>query len=75
MDAAVCSEVLTSPFRGSRAIARGLVTAKQLRRARYVRLFPDVYADASLELTYVLRSRAAFLLVQGRGVALRLLGG
>jgi len=64
----VCSEVLTSPFRGSRAIARGLVTAKQLRGARYVRLFPDVYADASLELTYALRSRAAFLLVQGRGV-------
>jgi hypothetical protein len=27
-----------------------------------------VYADASLELTYALRSRAAFLLVQGRGV-------
>ena len=64
----VCSEVLTSPFRGSRAIARGLVTAKQLRGALYVRLFPDVYADASLELTYALRSRAAFLLVQGRGV-------
>ena len=62
----VCSEVLTSPFRGSRAIARGLVTAKQLRGARYVRLLPDVYADASLELTYALRSRAAF--VQGRGV-------
>ena len=64
----VCSEVLTSPFRGSRAIARGLVTAKQLRGARYVRLFPDVYADASLELTYALRSRAAYLLVKGRGV-------
>jgi hypothetical protein len=60
--------VLTSPFRGSRAIACGLVTAKQLRGARYVRLFPDVYADASLELTYSLRSRAAYLLVQGRGV-------
>ena len=27
-----------------------------------------MYADASLELTYALRSRAAFLLVQGRGV-------
>jgi len=60
--------VLTSPFRGSRAIARGLVTARQLRGARYVRLFPDVYADASLELTYALRSRAASLLVEGRGV-------
>jgi hypothetical protein len=60
--------VLTSPFRGSRAIARGLVTARQLRGARYVRLFPDVYADASLELTYALRSRAGYLLVQGRGV-------
>ena len=60
--------MLTSPFRGSRAIAGGLVTAKQLRGARYVRLFPDVYADASLELTYALRSRAAYLLVRGRGV-------
>jgi hypothetical protein len=60
--------MLTSPFRGSRAIACGLVTAKQLRGPRYVRLFPDVYADASLELTYALRSRAAYLLVQGRGV-------
>jgi hypothetical protein len=60
--------VLTSPFRGSRAIANGLVTAKQLRGTGYVRLFPDVYVDAKLEMTYSLRSRAAYLLVQGRGV-------
>jgi hypothetical protein len=64
----VHAEVLTSPFRGSRAIAEGLVTAKQLRGPRYVRLFPDVYVDAALEMTFALRSRAAYLLVQGRGV-------
>ena len=61
-------EVLTSPFRGSRAIADGLVTAKQLRGPRYIRLFPDVYVDADLKMTYDLRSRAAYVLVQGRGV-------
>ena len=53
---------------GPEQIADGLVTAKQLRGPHYIRLFPDVYVDAELEMTYSLRSRAAYALVQGRGV-------
>lgn len=60
--------VLTGPFRGSRAIAADLVTRRVLRGPRYHRLFPDVYAPAHLEVDLALLARAAFLLVEGRGV-------
>lgn len=56
-------------FRGSRAIAAGLVTPARLRGPRFVRLLPDVYAcarDAPPDL--LLRSLAAYRLVEGRGV-------
>lgn len=56
-------------FRGSAAVAAGLVTRDRLRGPSFVRLFPDVYvptpdmppADLSL------RSLAAFRLVEARG--------
>ncbi len=56
-------------FRGTAAVAAGLVTPAQLRGPRYRRLFPDVYIpEPDTEPDLELRSRAAFLLVTGRGV-------
>jgi very-short-patch-repair endonuclease len=59
---------LTRPFRGSAAVAAGLLTWSELRGPRFQKLFPDVYAPAHLEPTLALRSRAAAVLVAGRGV-------
>ncbi len=59
---------LTAPFRGSAAVAAGLLTSGQLRGPRFQRLFPDVYAPADLEPDLALRSAAAAVLVDGRGV-------
>jgi very-short-patch-repair endonuclease len=59
---------LDRPFRGSAAVAAGLVTKAQLRGPRFVRLFPDVHVAAGVPIDLALRSRAAFLLVAGRGV-------
>ena len=59
---------LLSPFRGSRAIAAGLVTPRVLRGPRYRRLFPDVYVGERVLLTSSVLSRAAFVLVDGQGV-------
>jgi hypothetical protein len=46
-------------FRGTTAVRRGLLTADDLRGPNWCRLFPDVYADARLEVTHTLRARAA----------------
>jgi hypothetical protein len=46
-------------FRGSRAVADGLVTWRALRGPSWRRLFRDVYADSSLAVTHELRARAA----------------
>jgi very-short-patch-repair endonuclease len=59
---------LTEPFRGSTAVAAGLLTRGVLRGPRFRRLFPDVYAPAGLEVDLALRARAAGVLVVGRGV-------
>jgi len=59
--------VFTEPFRGSAAVAAGLLSAGQLRGPRLRRLFRDVYVSAELEVTPALRSRAAYLLVAGCG--------
>lgn len=56
------------PFRGSTAVAAGLLTRGVLRGPRFRRLFPDVYAPAHLKDDLALRSRAAGVLVEGRGV-------
>ena len=58
---------LTGPFRGSAAIAAGLLTRGVLRGPRYQRLFPNVHAPATLEPDLALRARAAGVLVAGRG--------
>src|SRR5690349_24827211 len=58
---------LNGPFRGSEAVARGLLTRALLRGPRFRRLFPDVYVPADLEPDLALRARAAGLLVAGCG--------
>jgi len=46
-------------FRGSDAVSSGLLTPNQLRGPAWRRLFPDVYAHASLPVTHLLRARTA----------------
>jgi hypothetical protein len=56
-------------FRGSRAVAAGLVTRDRLRGPRFQRLLPDVYARACPNPpSLLLRSLAAYRLVEGSGV-------
>jgi len=54
-------------FRGSHAVEAGLVTRGRLRGPRYRRLFPDVYCRATARPDLLLRSLAAYRLVEGRG--------
>jgi very-short-patch-repair endonuclease len=58
---------LTQPFRGSHAVAAGLLTPAMLRGPRFRRLFPDIYIPADAHVDLELLSRAAYLLVAGRG--------
>ncbi|MFC5230473.1 endonuclease domain-containing protein [Pseudonocardia zijingensis] len=58
---------LTQPFRGSSAIASGLLTPGLLRGPRFRRLFPDIHVLVDTEVDFALLSRAAYLLVEGRG--------
>lgn len=55
-------------FRGSAAVAAGLVTKDVLRGPRFVRVFPDTYVAAGRDLGLALRSHAAYRYVEGRGV-------
>jgi len=57
-----------SPFRGSAAVASGTLTRARLRGPGFRRLFEDVYVAAEVPVDLALRSRAAHLLVAGRGV-------
>lgn len=59
---------LTGPFRGSVAVAAGVLGRGRLRGPRYRRLFPDIYVPAELEVDLALRSWAAYLLVEPDGV-------
>lgn len=59
---------LSRPFRGSAVTAAGVVSAGQLRRSRFQRLFPDVYVLASSTPDLAVRSLAAHVLVEGCGV-------
>jgi hypothetical protein len=56
-------------FRGSAAVHDGLLTPAQLRSDAWVRLFPDVYACASLAITHRLRTVAATRLLLPGSVA------
>jgi very-short-patch-repair endonuclease len=57
-------------FRGTAAVAAGLITPDMLRGPRFLRLFPDTYVaapdDGPPDLK--LRSHAAYRYVEGRGV-------
>ncbi len=55
-------------FRGSGAVAAGLVTPDRLRGPRFRRLLPDVYCGTDAPADLMLRSLAAYRLVEGRGV-------
>lgn len=56
-------------FRGSAAVAAGVVTKNRLRGPRFIRLFPDTYIAATDEHPdLALRSHAAYRYVEGRGV-------
>ena len=60
--------MFTEPFRGSTAVAQGLITRGRLRGPGFRRLFHDVYVAADVEVDLALRSRAAYLLMVGSGV-------
>lgn len=57
---------VTQPFRGSAAVAAGLVTMNVLRGPRFRRVVPGVYVPATSEVDLALRSVAAAVYV-GRG--------
>lgn len=56
------------PFRGTQAVASGVLSPKMLRGPRFRRLFRDVYVSSDVEVDLALRSEAAYLLVEGAGV-------
>jgi len=58
---------LTRPFRGSSAVAAGVLTPKMLRGPHLRRLFPDVYVSAEVVPDLTVRSLAAHVLVDGWG--------
>ncbi|WP_299954321.1 endonuclease domain-containing protein [uncultured Modestobacter sp.] len=55
-------------FRGTSAVRGGLLTPDCLRGPAWVRLFPDVYADAALDVTHTVRARAVGRLLLPHGV-------
>jgi hypothetical protein len=59
------------PFRGSAAVAAGLLTPAQLRGLAWRRLFPDVYISSSVELNHRLWCEAALIYAgTGEGAAI-----
>jgi uncharacterized protein DUF559 len=59
--------MLDGPFRGTEALAAGLLSYRRLHGPRYRRLFPDGYLPMALPFDFPTRSRAAYLLVRDRG--------
>jgi hypothetical protein len=55
----------SGPFRGSTAVRGGLLTRGLLRSVRYVRLLPDVYLLAGIEVDHAVRAHAATVLLPG----------
>lgn len=64
---AVPKELTLGPFRGADAVARGLLTRRQLAGGSWVRLFPDIFVWKGLPLTRGVRRLAAALFLDGRG--------
>ncbi|MCW2583539.1 MAG: uncharacterized protein JWQ53_2329 [Klenkia sp.] len=67
-------ELAAAPFRGSAAVAAGLLTKADLRGPAWQRVFPDVHLAAGVELTHAVRLTAALVLfpravVAGRSAA------
>lgn len=60
--------MLDRPFRGSDAVAAGLVTPGELRGPRFRRLLTGIYVLADVEDDLTLRALAAAVAVRGRGV-------
>jgi hypothetical protein len=60
--------MLDGPFRGSDALASGLITPGVLRGPNFRRIFPDVYAPSDLTADLRLRSSAAHVWLNGDGV-------
>lgn len=58
---------MAEPFFGSTAVAAGTLTPHTLR-TRYVALHRDIYVPADVELTAVIRAKAAWLRSRGHGV-------
>ncbi|MHA6619637.1 endonuclease domain-containing protein [Pseudonocardia sp. DLS-67] len=58
---------LRRPFRGTDAVLAGLVTPKALRGPRFRRLLTGIYIRADVEITFEVRTRAAYLLLDGGG--------
>jgi very-short-patch-repair endonuclease len=65
--AVVPNELTRSPFRGTRAIAKGLLTRRQIDGRTWLRLFPDIYAWEGLTLDHRKRCLAVRLFLNGRG--------
>lgn len=56
-------------FRGSEQVRLGVLTKNRLRSSAWQRLFPDVYACASLPVDHARRARAAAFAVPGAVVS------
>jgi len=52
-----------APFRGSVAVASGVLTARQLTGPQFRRIFRDVYISASVTVDHLTRCQAAALLL------------
>jgi hypothetical protein len=56
-------------FRGSAAVRSGLLTRHQLSSSAWRRLFPDVYACTSVEISHLVRTRAVTQILVPAAVA------
>jgi len=65
--AAVPRDLSYAPFRGSDAVAGGLLTPAQLRSRQWRRLFRNIYVSSDVPLDHRIRCLAADLFLDGRG--------
>jgi very-short-patch-repair endonuclease len=67
VQAAVPPDLSYAPFRGSDAVAGGLLTPAQLRSRQWRRLFRNIYVSSDVPLDHRIRCLAADLFLDGRG--------